>query len=58
MDNIYICTNPAENIKADKENSATKIDGAFTTIMALDSALRCGHDNSAPVYVELALIAI
>ena len=36
MDNIFIRTDPAGNIKADKEKSAEKIDGAIATIMALD----------------------
>lgn len=35
MDNIYIRTDPAGNIKADKEKSTEKIDGAVATIMAL-----------------------
>lgn len=36
MDNIYIRTDPAGNIKADKEKSTEKIDGAIAAIMALD----------------------
>lgn len=40
MDNIYIRTDPAGNIKADKEKSTEKIDGAVATIMALDRAIR------------------
>jgi len=40
MDNIYIRTDPAGNIKPDKEKSTEKIDGAVATIMALDRALR------------------
>ena len=40
MDNIYIRTDPAGNIKADKEKSTEKIDGAIATIMALDRAIR------------------
>ena len=35
MDNIYIRTDPAGNIKPDKEKSTEKIDGAAATIMAL-----------------------
>ena len=41
MDNIYIRTDPAGNIKADKEKSTEKIDGAVATIMGLDHAIRC-----------------
>ena len=33
MDNIFIRTDPAGNIKADKEKSTEKIDGAIATIM-------------------------
>ena len=50
MDNIYIRTDPAGNIKPDKEKSTEKIDGAVAVIMALDRAIRCGNDSSASVY--------
>lgn len=50
MDNIYIRTDPAGNIKADKEKSTEKIDGAVATIMALDRAIRCGNDTGESVY--------
>jgi len=45
MDNISIRTDPAGNIKPDKEKSTERIDGAVATIMALDRAIRCG-DNT------------
>ena len=50
MDNIFIRTDPAGNIKADKEKSTEKIDGAIATIMALDRAIRCGNVSSESVY--------
>ena len=50
MDNIFIRTDPAGNIKADKEKSTEKIDGAIATIMALDRAIRCGNQNTGSVY--------
>ena len=50
MDNIFSRTDPAGNIKPDKEKSTEKIDGAVATIMALDRAIRCGNDTSASVY--------
>ena len=56
MDNIYIRTDPAGNIKADKEKSTEKIDGAVATIMALDRAIRCGNDHGASVYDERGLL--
>lgn len=56
MDNIYIRTDPAGNIKADKEKSTEKIDGAVATIMALDRAIRCGNDHGTSVYDERGLL--
>ena len=49
-DNIFIRTDPAGNIKADKEKSTEKIDGVIALIMALDRAIRCGNDMSESVY--------
>ncbi len=43
MDNIFIRTDPAGNIKPDKEKSTERIDGAVATIMALDRAIRNGN---------------
>ena len=40
MDNIHVRTDPAGNIKPDKEKSTEKIDGAVAMIMALDRAIR------------------
>ena len=56
MDNIYIRTDPAGNIKADKEKSTEKIDGAVATIMALDRAIRCGNDAGESVYDTRGLL--
>lgn len=58
MDNIFIHTDPAGNIKPDKEKSTEKIDGAVATIMALDRAIRCGNDNGASVYDSRGLLFI
>ena len=58
MDNIYIRTDPAGNIKADKEKSTEKIDGAIATIMALDRAIRCGNDTEESVYDQRGLLFI
>lgn len=58
MDNIFIRTDPAGNIKPDKEKSTEKIDGAVATIMALDRAIRCGNDTSESVYDSRGLIFI
>lgn len=56
MDNIFIRTDPAGNIKADKEKSTEKIDGAIATIMALDRAIRCGNSSSESVYDSRGLL--
>lgn len=56
MDNIFIRTDPAGNIKADKEKSTEKIDGAIATIMALDRAIRCGNEVTESVYDSRGLL--
>jgi len=56
MDNIYIRTDPAGNIKPDKEKSTEKIDGAVATIMALDRALRNGGSEGESVYDTRGLL--
>lgn len=58
MDNIFVRTDPAGNIKPDKEKSSEKIDGAVATIMALDRAIRCGNDTSASVYDNRGILFI
>lgn len=50
MDNIFIRTDPAGNIKEEKGKSTEKIDGAIAMIMALDRAIRCGNDVNESVY--------
>ncbi|ARU45730.1 terminase large subunit [Corynebacterium silvaticum] len=42
VDNIHVRTDPAGNIKPDKQKSTEKIDGVVATIMALDRAIRRG----------------
>ena len=57
-DNIFIRTDPAGNIKADKEKSTEKIDGVIALIMALDRAIRCVNDTSASVYDERGILLL
>ena len=52
MDNVFVRTDPAGNIKPDKEKSNDKIDGVVAMIMALDRAIRCGGGTSESVYVS------
>lgn len=54
MDNVFVRTDPAGNIKLDKEKSTEKIDGAVALIMALDRAVR--RQNAASVYDERGLL--
>ena len=56
MDNIFIRTDPAGNIKADKAKSTEKIDGAIAMIMALDRAIRCGNEVTESVYDTRGLL--
>ena len=49
-DNIFIRTDPAGNIKADKEKSTERIDGVIALIMALDRAIRCEKENWGSMY--------
>lgn len=58
MDNIFIKTDPAGNIKQDKEKSTEKIDGVVVTIMALDWAICCGLDNGESVYDEHGILLV
>jgi phage terminase large subunit-like protein len=57
MDNIFIRTDPAGNIKADKEKSTEKIDGAVATIMALDRVLR-NDGGGGSVYNDRGLLIL
>lgn len=53
MDNIFIIrTDPAGNIKPDKEKSTERIDGAVAIIMALYRAIRNGGNSGGSVYDE------
>ena len=56
MDNIYIRTDPAGNVNADKGKSTVKIDGAVATIMGLDRAIRCGNNTGASVYDDRGIL--
>ena len=56
MDNIFIRTDSAGNIKPDKEKSTEKIDGAVAAIMALDRAIRHGGSTGS-VYDERGILS-
>ncbi len=56
MDNIYVRTDPAGNIKPDKEKNTERIDGAVALIMALDRCIRNEGAGVKSVYDERGLI--
>ena len=56
MDNAYVRTDPAGNLKLDKEKSTEKIDGVVALVMALDRAQR--NLNGGSVYDERGLLFI
>ncbi len=58
VDNIFIRTDPAGNIKMDKEKSTEKIDGAVAMVMALDRAIRCGADAGDSIYNHRGILFI
>jgi len=57
MDNIFVRTDPAGNIKPDKEKSTEKIDGVVATIMGLDRAIR-NEGSTGSVYDERGILSI
>lgn len=58
FDNVYVKTDPAENIKFDKAKSTERIDGAVALVMALDRAIRCGTENNESIYDNRGIIVI
>ena len=57
MDNIFVKTDPAGNIKPDKEKSTERIDGAVALIMALDRAIR-NQGSGESVYSDRGLLIL
>ncbi|MCQ9332958.1 phage terminase family protein [Corynebacterium phoceense] len=56
IDNIHVRTDPADNVKPDKQKSTEKIDGMVATIVGLDRAICCGQGiSSGSVYGERGL---
>ncbi len=49
MDNAYVRTDPAGNLKIDKEKSTEKVDGAVALVMALDRAMK-NQSGTGSVY--------
>jgi len=55
-DNVFVKTDPAGNIKADKEKSTEKIDGIIALIMALSRAV--GARDTESVYSERGILVL
>ena len=57
MDNVYVKTDPAGNIKMDKEKSTERIDGAVALVMALDRTIR-NSTIAGSVYDDRGLLIL
>ena len=57
MDNAYVRTDPAGNLKLDKEKSTEKVDGAVALVMALDRAMKNPNGGDS-VYNHRGLIVL
>lgn len=57
MDNAFVRTDPAGNLKIDKERSTEKMDGAVALVMALDRAMK-NQNTGSSVYDERGLLFI
>ena len=57
MDNTFVRTDPAGNLKIDKQKSTEKVDGAVALVMALDRAMK-NQGGSGSVYDDRGLLWI
>ena len=57
FDNAYVRTDPAGNLKLDKEKSTEKIDGAVALVMALDRAMK-NQSSGDSVYDDRGLLLL
>ena len=55
MDNAFVRTDPADNLKIDKQKSTEKVDGAVALVMALDRAMK-NQNSGGSVYDERDMI--
>lgn len=59
VDNIHVHTDPAGNIKPDRQKNTEKIDGMVSTIMALDRAIRgSSADTGGSEHYEHGVIVL
>ena len=57
MDNAFVRTDPAGNLKIDKQKSTEKVDGAVALVMALDRAMK-NQNGSDSVYNDRGLLLL
>ena len=57
MDNAFVRTDPAGNLKIDKEKSSEKVDGAVALVMALDRAMK-NQSSAESVYNTRGLLVL
>ena len=57
MDNAYVRTDPAGNLKIDKQRSTEKVDGAVALVMGLDRAMK-NLNGGGSVYDDRGLLII
>ena len=55
IDNVFVRTDPAGNLKIDKEKSTEKVDGAVALVMALDRAMK---NQGESVYNSRGLLVL
>ena len=53
IDNVFVRTDPAGNLKIDKEKSTEKVDGAVALVMALDRAMKNMSGGSVYDYRDM-----
>ena len=58
VDDIHVRTDPAGNIKPDKQESTEKIGGVVATIMALDRPNRNGGQHNESVYDSRGMLVL
>ena len=56
MDNAFVRTDPAGNLKIDKDKSTEKGDGAVALVMALDRAMK--NQNGGSVYDDRGFLIL
>lgn len=56
LGNAFVRTDPAGNLKIDKEKSTEKVDGAVALVMALDRAMK--NQNEGSVYDDRGFLIL